>query len=306
MTTASCPSIPWRRASTRSARSPRGGVATPEAELATGRRDDLVGHEPHQHEASRRLVDRLIRHPSIAASRARARMPTTLRAASGHGSTSAAGVSAPLVAPAPAEPLAVLGLGLDHHLGARQPELLEAAEQPVGETLRRERGFVDAGRGRVELARLDQIGRRRHGRPRRASSCPDASRWACAPSGPNRVSTAPAREPGEGAEGVQAEPDEQVREARPPPSNVGISVGDGPGSARNAGDSPGPRRTAPRRRIPVRIRVGAPCREPRRERAVGDPDARAGHPGGGRGLRAPAPRARRRRRSTATVPGSGT
>ena len=41
---------------------------------------------------------------------------------------------------------------------ARQPELVEPAEQPVGEALRRERGFVDVVRGRIELDRLDQLG----------------------------------------------------------------------------------------------------------------------------------------------------
>ena len=44
-----------------------------------------------------------------------------------------------------------------------EPELVEPTEQSVGQALRRERGFVDTFRGRIELDRLDQLGWERGG-----------------------------------------------------------------------------------------------------------------------------------------------
>src|SRR5262249_21151003 len=60
------------------------------------------------------------------------------------------------------QPFAVFGLGLDEHPRACEPAFGEAAEQTVGEFLGRERGDVDAFRGRVEFGLFDEIGRRRH------------------------------------------------------------------------------------------------------------------------------------------------
>ena len=74
--------------------------------------------------------------------------------------------------PAPREPLPVLGLGLHHAPASTTTRARRAGQQPVGQALRRERGFVDACGRRVELGRLDQIGRRRCQWSRRCSSTP--------------------------------------------------------------------------------------------------------------------------------------
>ena len=70
----------------------------------------------------------------------------------------------PFVTPAADVTLAVLRLGLHHDPVACETEPLEPREQVVGEHLGRERGLVDARRGRVELEGLHQVGGRRDGR----------------------------------------------------------------------------------------------------------------------------------------------
>ena len=138
------------------------GVAAPEAELAPGGRHHHVGREAQQGQAT---------GDDVVAGRAR--FPVTLpgsASAVSHASScqrtrvaKRGGRERAFVAPAPGEPLAVLGLGFHHHLAARHPQLVESREEAVGEHLRRERGFVDAGRGRIELDGLHELGRHRRG-----------------------------------------------------------------------------------------------------------------------------------------------
>ena len=119
------------------------GIAAPEPELATGRGHDLVGHERNSGDAPGRGEPALELPP--------------------HPRDEGRGGERAVVTPAAREPFAVLGLRFHDDTGARQPELVEPAEQLVGQALRRERGFVDTFRGRIELDRLDQLGWKRGG-----------------------------------------------------------------------------------------------------------------------------------------------
>ena len=155
----------------------------------------------------------------------------------------------------------MLGLGFDHDARAREAALVEPGQQPIGEAFGRERGDVDAGRGRIELHLLDQIGRRghQHGRAGVETARELVERAALhAEAGEHRVGW----ERGDVAEGPQPEPHEQVRELGDPRRRT---TGHG---ARNAADAPDAITSAS-----SGARAG---REPGGEVAVGDADAHVG------------------------------
>ena len=232
----------------------RGGVTAPEAELATGRGDELVGDEPHDREPGGGVLVLRLR---VAAQPA-VELPA-------HAGDERGGGERPLVPPPSDELLAVLGLGLDDDLGAGQPARGEPLEEPVGEGLRGERGLLEAGGGRVELARLDELGGRRRRWGGVLVEALGEPMGARAPVGPNRASTAARGSCGEVAEAPQPKLGEQRREI------VVLEHGDGPRGEEGRGiarrDDLGPAR-----------RRGA-GREPGGEGPVGDADAHvAGSP----------------------------
>ncbi len=168
----------------------------------------------------------------------------------------------------------MLGLGLHHHPVAREAELVEALDETVGERLRRERGLVDTGRRRIELARLDEVGGRRRGRRGvLATTAREAVRVRAVE--PEAAEHRRRGQRGEVTQGAQPESPQEIGEG-------GALVG--PVAERLAEDGHRPRREERRGRArhDDRDPTGAvvPCsgagREPCRERAVGDADPRVG------------------------------
>ena len=222
------------------------GITAPEPELATGGGHDLVGHQTQQRDARGRGEPAFELPP--------------------HPRDERRGSERAVVTPAACEPLPVLGLRFDDDTGARQPELVEPAEQPVGEALRRERGFVDTFRGRIELDRLDQL------------------RWECRGNRPRAGLAAGepvclhTRDPEPAEHRRLGELGERAQRAQP-------ESGEEIGELGAAGDVRREHTHRPRReeggRLPARHdeRVCRARREPGREVAVGDPDARVRHSG---------------------------
>ena len=103
-------------------------VATPEPELATARRDDLIGDEAQEREPTGEPA--CSGEPTV-------ELPAHALGERGRGERA-------LVAPAACERLAVLGLAVDDDAGAREPARREPIEEPVGERLAHERRGVDA------------------------------------------------------------------------------------------------------------------------------------------------------------------
>ena len=52
----------------------------------------------------------------------------------------------------------MLGLGFDNDLHTREPERRQASKEAIGDRLGCERGLVDSGGRRVELAALHEVG----------------------------------------------------------------------------------------------------------------------------------------------------
>ena len=111
----------------------RGLVATPETELATVGGHHLVGNQAQQREPGSCIFDIEVGWGSEPA----VELPAHAFGERGRRERT-------VVAPAPGEPFAVLGLGLDDHPRAREPAIGEPEQQAVGETLRRERHRVHA------------------------------------------------------------------------------------------------------------------------------------------------------------------
>ena len=196
----------------------------------------------------------------------------------------------------------MLGLRLHDHTRAATTRARRAGQQPVGEHLRRERGFVDARRGRIELDRLDQLVGRDGARPARA---PPRRARAGAPARPaDRTGRAPTAS-GSAANAPSVRSPSRARRSTsslPPPyaaSTEPASTVTGHG-ARNAGDSPGGTTTTSSRVL------GARAASPAANVAVGDPDAHVDDAELAHARRRPAPPARRHHRSSATVRASGT
>ncbi len=222
-----------------------GRVATPEAELAPARRDHLVREEPQQGEPAGEVPPAAARAPS----------PPVIQPSSCHRtrSVSAAGVSAPSWRHDPGQVLAVLGLGLDHDLRAREPALLQPGQQPVGQRpwprTSPRRPARPAGRARRPPPGPAAA------RSARAGAPPPRARAGARrmPSGPKRASTA-GRGSSANAPRVRS-PSRHRTPARP--------------SSPRTADRPGREEG---RRLPRRDDEAAARREPRREGTVGDPD----------------------------------
>ena len=108
------------------------------------RRDHLVGDEPQQGEPTGEVATGRGALPQAAGDPTVELPPDPLGQRGGR--------ERAFVTPRPGQVLAVLGLGFDDDLGAREPTLLQPGQEPVGQPLRRERGLVDplrpAGRAR--------------------------------------------------------------------------------------------------------------------------------------------------------------
>ena len=220
------------------------GVTAPEPELAPGGGAEVVGHQPQQRHDPAVTVS-VVNHAS---SCQRTRVDERRRR------------ERALVTPAAREPLAVLGLGLHDHAGAAQPERVEPAEHPVGEHLRRERGFVDACRGRVELDRSRAAPRVAPSPPARAPPRRARAGGRARPGG--RSGRAPAAA-GSSANAPRVRSPSRARRSTsspPPPwaaSTEPASTVTGHG-ARNAGDVPGGTTTASSARSSV-ARAASPA-----------------------------------------------
>ncbi len=241
----------------------RRGVAAPEAELAPRGRHHHVGREPQQGQPAGDDVVEVVR-TRLPGARLRGEPCFELPA---HACHQRRGGQRAFVTPTAREPLAVLGLGFDDHLAARQAEVVEAPKEPVGEHLRRERGLrrlsspVDRAR-RPPRARVAPARERDRAPTRRA-----ARRCARAPVTPKRAST--------DASGRAAK---SARVRRP--RRVSRSTSAEPSSTRDASTvtDHGPRNPADSPRGTTSTgaaRAGEGGREP----AVGDADTRIGTTG---------------------------
>ena len=282
VTTAGWPSIPWTRASTRSARSVAAASPPqiPSCRPAAGATSSGT---------SRSRINPAVARSStaIASSRAVSQPSSCQRTRA----RQRGGRERAFVPPAPCEALAVLGLGLDHHPGAREPERRQARQEPLGDGPGRERGRLDLHDRWVELHLLDEVGR---GRRRRRDPFVEPGREPVrrAPSGPKRPRTA-AGGSSANAPSVRS-PSRASRSARSSSSSTVTGQG-----ARNAGDAPAGDHDGPCP-VPPPAPPAAPrtCRR-RRRGARRRCRARAPRPA--------RPRRRRRpRRSSATVHASGT
>ena len=199
--------------------------------------------------------------------------------------------------PAADQLLAVLGLGLDGHHGARQAEGGQPLVQLVSQGLGHERGRVHPLCRRVQLGGDRQVRRRRSSRQRAVVL---AARQIVG-DGPGHSETAQHRRSGQGGQvtqGADPQPRQQVGqrlELRPQgtrPAGAPARCGLAPGGT----TSTGPR--------PLPAGSGRPGRQPGGKAAVGHPDPAPGlshrpvhllgHPVG---------QAPRRRRSNGTAPG---
>ena len=143
------------------------------------------------------------------------------------------------------------------------PRSAKPGQQPVGQALRRERGFVDPLRRRVQLADLDQV-RRRHGRARAGAPPPRARAGARrSPSAPKRASTAAG---GSAANAPRVRSPSRHEHARPAPRRR-------PPRPATARGTPGSPPAGPRRRAGAASRAAnPPSATP--ARASVDPDRR--------------------------------